>query len=442
MRGFSLHTLIPVLSLLCIPAFSQGGAVVRIGVPALRSGNNTVSGAEARDQLVKDLNRHKSDKKIRLAVTAIPLESPWGSKAMVEAQEKSCEFVLSTHLTDLQASSVLTNNGLAGMDYVPVYIAAVEYRLIRVADTAGIAIGSVKEQDPASPAGAVRQAVTRVARQALADLEKGGNVPHGEALLRDRQAEQLAPKQIEVMTFAPDPCAWLPTNIPHADAVAGVCQYAMSLPNQMPNFICDQAASRYRGNSTVPFDLITASVRYEDGNESYTEIKLNGRPAPTAITQSPGLWSTGEFGSDLRSIFDPRNQALFEFARENKLGNHDVWVFTYRIVKQNDPLSRLHGGDEVSAPPYDGELWVDEKSGQLLRFGSVAQEIPETFPMLGAQLQVDYAIVAFADGSSFVLPADFAVTTTYRGEEATRNVVQFRNCHKFRAKTRMLLNVP
>jgi VWFA-related protein len=247
---------------------------------------------------------------------------------------------------------------------------------------------------------------------------------------------------VEAATFAANPCAWLPTNIPHADAVAGICQYAMSLPQKMPNFVCDQDASRYRGKNKVPFDLVTASVRYEDGNESYSEIKVNGQPAPAAITQRPGLWSTGEFGSNLRSIFEPQNQTLFEFMRDSTWNGRAAWVFTYRIVKQDVPLWRLHGDGHVLAPPYHGELWVDQKTGELLRFGSVASDIPPTFPTSAAALQIDYLAVSFADGSSFVLPEDFTVTTTVRGQEATRNLVQFRNCHKFRAKSRMVLNVP
>jgi hypothetical protein len=253
--------------------------------------------------------------------------------------------------------------------------------------------------------------------------------------------ESPARRPVEAVTFAANACAWLPANIPHAEAVAGVCQYAMSLPQKMPNFICDQDASRYRGKNKVPFDLVTASVRYEDGNESYSEIKVNGLLAPTAITQRPGLWSTGEFGSNLRSIFDLRNQALFTFVRETKWGDHAAWIFAYHIVKQNNPLWRLHGGNEVLAPPYQGELWIDQKTGELLRFSSVATDIPKTFPTAAAALQIDYADVPFADGSSFVLPADFTVTTSVRGRETMRNLVQFRNCHKFRAKSRMVLSV-
>jgi len=78
----------------------------------------------------------------------------------------------------------------------------------------------------------------------------------------------------------------------------------------------------------------------------------------------------------------------------------------------------------------------------LLRFTSSTTDIPADFPMASADLQIDYANVAFADGSSFLLPSDFTLITAYRREEATRNVVQFRSCHKFRATTQVLLNIP
>jgi len=126
----------------------------------------------------------------------------------------------------------------------------------------------------------------------------------------------------------------------------------------------------------------------------------------------------------------------------NNLNGHTAWVFTYQIAKQNDPLWRLRTADRVIAPPYGGELWVDQKTGDLLRFRSVATDIPKDFPTQSADLQTDYENVAFADGSSFPLPLAATIATRQQGEESRRNVLQFRNCHKFRAKTRMLLEAP
>ncbi|MGA3210081.1 MAG: VWA domain-containing protein, partial [Terriglobales bacterium] len=46
--------------------------------------------------------------------------------------------------------------------------------------------------------------------------------------------------------------------------------------------------------------------------------------------------------------------------------------------------------------------------------------------------------VAFADSSFFVLPTHFVVTAAIRGGEETRNTVHLRNCHKFRAQSRIV----
>ena len=255
-------------------------------------------------------------------------------------------------------------------------------------------------------------------------------------------APAVSHAQIQAEPYTPDSCLALPSNLAHAEAVAGVCEFAASLPQKMPSFICDQDAARYQGNNIVPFDLVTASVRYEDGREHYDRIKVNGSPVSDTMFQLTGLWSTGEFGSDLRAIFDPRNQARFEFMRESKWKGHAAWVFNYRIAHQNEPLWRLNSETQTVAPPYKGTLWIDQKSGELLRFGAVAIDLPKTFSMSVAEFQIDYADVAFGDATSFVLPAEFTAISALRNQPSTTNVVRFRGCRKFRAKSRMVLNVP
>lgn len=443
MRGPSPRRLLLTVCLFCLSAFAQDNDVIRIGVAALRSGTDRVSVTEARDRLVKGLNQQKPDKKLKLRVQAVGLEASQGSVALTEAREKSCQFVLFTHLTDLLTSEKALPSSMTGtLDTIPVFAAKVEFELERAVDGAQYAVGSAKSEDASSLKNAVNSVMSQLAAAVFAELKKGGNVPHRELAPQDTIAAQKAPASVDIAMIGTDFCKWLPTDVPHSDALHGVCEYAMSLPQRMPNFICDQLTSRYRGDSKVPRDLITALVRYEDGNESYSEIKLNGKAAPSAISNAPGLWSTGEFGSNLRAIFDVNNRARFEFSGVNTLNGHEAWVFTYQIVKQNDPLWRLRTADRVIAPPYGGELWVNQKTGDLLRFRSVATEIPKDFPTQSADLQNDYQDVAFADGSSFPLPSAASVATRQQGEELRRNVIEFRDCHKFRAKTRMLLDAP
>lgn len=443
MRVFLPRTLLPIVCLLCLPTFSQDKEVVRIGVAVLRSGTDKVSITEARDRLVKGLNQQKPDKKLKLRVQAVPLEASQGNVALAESKAKGCQFVLFSQLTDiLTAEKTVPSVTTGGLDSIPAITAKVSYQLEQTADGAEYAIGSAKVADSSSIRDAVMDAMSQLAIAVFSELKKGGNVPRRELAPQDSVATQKAPAKIDVAMIGTDFCKWLPTDVPHSEALRGVCEYAMSLPERMPNFICDQQTSRYRGDGKVPRDLITALVRYEDGNESYTEIKLNGKAAPRAITNSPGQWSTGEFGSNLRAIFDLHNQAVFDFSGVNTLNGHAAWVFTYQIARQNDPLWRLRTEDRVIAPPYGGELWVDRKTGDLLRFRSVATDIPKDFPTQSADLQTDYENVAFADGTSFALPVAATIATRQLGEDLRRNVLQFRNCHKFRAKTRMLLDAP
>jgi VWFA-related protein len=437
--------LIFLLGISFLPVCAQDVTVVEVCVPVMRSGVNTVSVTEARDRLVKALNRLKPDKKLNASVRAVPLEETPGQKAMAEASEKGCLFLLSTYLTDLRISSVLKPSEMNSGDLVayPIFSTTIEYELTRAVDGTPFGTGSVKEEDTTSLTEVVRRAVNHLAAKAFADLRDGGSAPASDLQAAHNQTERLLSQRIEVLQMGTDACQWLPKDIPHAAGLRGACEYAISLSEKMPNLVCDEAASRYRGNDRVATDLVTATLRYEDGNESYSGIKVNGKAAPQAIAQRPGLWSTGEFASNnLRSIFDPRNQARFDFTQDGSWHQHPAWIFTYLIAMQNDPLWRLHEKDQVVAPPYSGEIWIDQKTGAVLRFRSAAKDLPESFPMAEAEEQLGYESVAFEDGSSLVLPVDFTVSTTYRGEEATRNVVRLANCHKFRAKAHILLDVP
>lgn len=428
-----------LLSVLAIPLFCQD-TVMRIGVTVLQADAKTVSGAEGRDRLVKELNQHKRDKKLNAAIEAVPLQTEWGDKAAAEARQKQCQFVLSTHLTDARTSSAPSFNG-STIDDMPVFSATVEHSLIRVSDGTPSDVASVKEDDPGSLQSAVWIALSHIVHEAITELEKDSNVSQQEKVEADRTGTAKTSTIPEVFNANHDSCDRLPSDIPHGGALRGVCQFANTVAQKMPNFICDQDASRYRGKNKVPFDLITASVRYQDGREFYSKIQRNGQPVSESLSQSPGLWSTGEFSSNnLRSIFDPLNHAIFQFVKDGSVDGQAVWIFSYRISKQNDPLWRLRTADQMVAPPYGGELWIDQQTGGILHFDSAAAEIPSGFAIKSASQSIDYEDVVFGAGGSFLLPTSFVVATRFKDEEPTRNVVRFTNCHEFRATARIVLN--
>lgn len=419
-------------------AFSQEAPPIRIGVALPAPGAQIVPDAGVRDQLVKLLNGHKTDKKHNLFVEAIPLDAPPGGRAIAAATVNNCEFILYTLVKPLETSSKYEVSADGSFQNVAMANVTVEYLVRRVKDGVSYAAGSARSEPLLSDREALLQAVGRIAREALAELEHGGNSVSN-TLAESETLEKLAPPLTTDVYAGANFCAWLPSNIQHADGLQGACEYAMTLPRKMPNFICHEETARFQGRNKVPTDLITASVRYENGDETYSDLKLNGEAKPDVFAKTAGLWSSGQFEGNLRDIFHSGNRATFEFSREDRMGDHAAWVFTYKIARQEEPLWQLRTGDDVLAPPYSGELWVDQKSGGVLRFTSKANDLPGTFPMQSAEVRIDYDNVAFGDGTSFILPVTSSVATQFRGYESTRNLVQFRGCHKFRATARMIL---
>jgi VWFA-related protein len=342
--------------------------------------------------------------------------------------------VLDTHLTDLTTTYSLSSD--IGID-MPTFHATVEHQLIRVSDLSAFARSSVEAEDSNSARDAIWHALTKTANEARSEITKDKYVyiPVAPTV----PIAGISPLQEIVIGNVRNYCAWVPPNIAHADRLRATCEFAITLRAKMPNFVCEQDIERYRGFSHAPTDMVSASVRYEDGNESYSNVTVNGRSVSDG-EENPGLSSTGEFVGDLRAIFDASNRARFEYAGEGELGGHAVWKFDYRIDQQKDPLWLFHAPDQIIAPPYSGELWIDQKDGSVLLFRSIAKEMPLTFPMKNVELQINYEKITFSDGTDFVLPVESMLSTLYTGNESSRNVAQFRNCHKFGSHARILLN--
>lgn len=234
------------------------------------------------------------------------------------------------------------------------------------------------------------------------------------------------------------PCDSLDPAILHVDALRNVCNYAVTVPQRMPNFRCQQETTRTLSGAVRKTDTITGIVSYEDSKESYQEVKRNGQPVQGGATPE-GAWSAGQFGSDLQALFDGSNKVEFDFAGEGKVAGGETWQFSFRVPRQDVALWRLHSQGKTIAPPYYGRLWIRQQDGMILRLMVEANQLPISFPIANATLEIDYQNLRFADGSRFVLPVESVLNTIpYEGPKA-RNVQQFKDCQKFTATHRIVV---
>jgi hypothetical protein len=242
-------------------------------------------------------------------------------------------------------------------------------------------------------------------------------------------AQSAASGEAAYTDSSSNPCDSLAPDMSHADALRKVCEYAVSLPKRIPNFTCEQRTARYVDGKAS--DVVTAEVTYLDGKESYRNIRLDGQPVADVGWLSSHTWSTGQFGADIRGIFDSSNEVSFEWDKASS--DRGTMAFHYEIPQQDVPFWRLHIHGKVAAPPYHGELRIDKKTGELRQLQIETTILPEDFPLRSADLLIDYGNVAFSDGTSFLLPLKTVVDASARGGRVNRNVLEFHNCHKFRA---------
>jgi len=237
--------------------------------------------------------------------------------------------------------------------------------------------------------------------------------------------------------YSAAPVPSLPPSAPLIDrARVATLQFSQKLPN----FICQEFMSRFtrqgRGEKTLQ-DIVSAEIIYEDGNETYRNVKINNRPTDKHLQDIDGAWSTGEFASALLDLFHPASKAHFSSGRASAIAGLSARVYDYRVLAANSNW-RLQIGSQSVKPGYTGSIWVDPNTARVLRIERQARNIPSDFPIDTAESAIDYSFVMI-EGKSFVLPSHAESLGCQRGSSfCTHNLIDFRNYHEFKGNIKIL----
>ena len=169
-------------------SFAQGNKV-RVGVVVLGSASGITS-TDARDRLVKDLNKQKKS-----PVEAVAIQATAGDQISAEARQKNCDFVLFPTLTYTHAESQVVGTRAGQESDIPVYHVTIEYKLYRLADATPVTTGSGQGADIGGEKDVALLALDRVATKVAADLKNAPAAPAPAATPPATPAEAPPPKQ-------------------------------------------------------------------------------------------------------------------------------------------------------------------------------------------------------------------------------------------------------
>ena len=214
---------------------------------------------------------------------------------------------------------------------------------------------------------------------------------------------------------------------------------ALSYTDRLPDFVCLQLTRRYVDPTGLEMDWlkrdeIKTRVSYFEHKENYEVLSVNDRVVSNrGMFELGGANSTGEFGSMLSELFDPRTGTRFRWARHSLLRRRPVYVFHYQVLRGRSRWRIRFDNSREIVTAYRGLVYIDKESEQVLRIAMSATGIPADFPIQEASSRLDYDFAEIS-GREFLLPLK-AQMNMRQSKFLIRNNVEFRLYRKFSAES-------
>jgi len=212
----------------------------------------------------------------------------------------------------------------------------------------------------------------------------------------------------------------------------------------LPNFFCRQLTTRYESDRPKDgwqaTDTISADLAYENGHESYTNIKVGNKEHKGSMEDVGGNWSTGEFASMLDDLFDPGTAATFRKSGQDTISGRSATTFKFDVTREHSHWRIIKAG-QLYYPAMRGTVWIDRETLRVLRLEIESRNMPLLFPLSKVEEAVDYDFVRLATPKPFLLPTVSEVLSCEQGSpHCSRNRIEFRNYRKFGAESGIIFD--
>jgi hypothetical protein len=205
----------------------------------------------------------------------------------------------------------------------------------------------------------------------------------------------------------------------------------------IPNYTCLETIER--AVRTPRFDFRPAgTVRLEVSSVAGKE--LFAKPGAARFEDGDveslvphGVIGSGVFATFARDLFVKGKGTLY-YKHEKGLAGHDNSVrYDFRLKRQDSAL-KLQVANFSAMVAARGSFWFDPVSLDLIRLELHGEDMPHDLHLMEAVARTDYARVHVGD-SDALLPKRSEISMTYYSGAADRDVIEFSQCHEYRAES-------
>jgi len=239
----------------------------------------------------------------------------------------------------------------------------------------------------------------------------------------------------------------LPNHMNWSEFLSSVRSKAMEYSENLPNFICTQITQRFLRRPPkkgwIRADNFVAELTYYDQKEHYKLLSVANRAAKNDATLESlgGTFSTGEFGSTLNYLFDPRTKAVFRLEGVEKNKDHATVRIGFKVPLDTSKrliIFKSKDREQSVVTGYRGRCWIDSASMQVIRIKEKAFKIPSDFPITRSEGGTVYDEVEIA-GLKYWLPVRAEVLLEDGSAKLhTKNVIEFKRYRKFGSDVKFL----
>jgi hypothetical protein len=207
----------------------------------------------------------------------------------------------------------------------------------------------------------------------------------------------------------------------------------------LQSFVCSEHMDRYKshfnGENPHQIDTVNAQVSFENGVENYSGI-LENNHARTSMSDIPGAWSEGEFGTLLRQTRTLLTSQALSSQMTSDTNGVPAVLYSLSVSGEDSPWE-LAVANQKYRVPFKTDVLVAQATGRILRITRSSTAMPPDFGISGIEWSVNLKPVQM-DGKEWLLPTSGEYSILYQKSNRREwNMINFSNYHHYTASSVM-----
>jgi hypothetical protein len=238
------------------------------------------------------------------------------------------------------------------------------------------------------------------------------------------------------------PNAAADSNAPGARELENARRINLKYAAEMPNFVADETAVRYRSTTESPawrpYDTVESEIVFRGRRAVRQQIRRNGKPWDQPFDALPGFkWYEG-FETEISPLFDSKCPTTIDYRGRTRIGGKQLLEYRFRSpVDGCFPF--LYFTYQRYNPARTGSFFIDDPGGSVIQVDEESKGFPADFEFAGREEHVFWDYVKIGE-DLHLLPVRVNFLVRYSDGTRYRVEVQYRNHRHFEASTNVTFN--